>query len=243
MSIVKASATTLESWRLYQTQDWMTTERFLTQLKGDEPPNEAMIVGSAFHQGMEDLGSNIALHAAEHGRYASTVLSESDNGHAMMYVGYGGEEFTFVFPDTEARVYAGDGFQHEIKRRILLEDDVLITGKADVVDTVSRTIIDYKTSKKIRDPEDYIDSLQWRTYLWIWGYGNFRYDCYHLLKDRKDPFLFGVVDSVQYSMHRTPELDQEVTRAAHDFAEFVRAEGLDELLAAKPHEIAEAQRK
>ena len=228
--VVKISATALQSWNLYRHEEWMTTERLILQLTTRVQPTPIMELGSAFHRALELAGK---------GEVSRKFVMAGDR----LIVQYGGNGYQFAAREgADVRVYSGVGMEHEVKRRALLpENGVLLTGQADVVDTARQVIVDYKTSKTLREPEHYIDSLQWGAYLYIWDYDHFRFDCYQLVQDRRDRTLFGIADSAFYDVYRPEALRQAIEQECYEFAEFIRERGIAGKLKASDAEIKEAE--
>ena len=214
---LRVSATQLESWRLFMTEPWFTEQRMIETLTGKLEDNETMKRGRALHYGLELAAKQV------HQNQPDLVSVKND----QMTVRHEDRIWVFtVAPTTEVTVYAGGDWQHELKGKLEIEPGLLLTGRADALSFLESTVVDYKTSTRPHDSQRHSNSMQWRTYLTIFGLDNFRYDQYQIRADRNDQNLITIRDAATLDLHRYDGMEQDVFAAAREIAEFRHSRGI-----------------
>lgn len=190
--MIRLSVTDLESLRYYKLRDDQDLDALIRQLQHREPSTPAMEAGAAFAKLME--------HAQE-GELFST-LSE----------GWG---FTFDLDETIALPAV-----RELKAEMVFatpHGPVTLVGKVDGLDG---TIYDQKLTERYDVEGKYVDSLQWRCYLLMFGAQKFVYDIFvgHRDDDRKDVVIR---EYHRIPFYAYPELHGDVERAVCELAAIV----------------------
>lgn len=128
----------------------MTTEELVSRLRREEPPNQAMAMGTAWHSILENPPEDELL-AVE--RDGFTFLVECDAEITLPQIREIRAEKSYVV----------DGLT------------VTLTGGCDGI--TGNLVTDHKLTAR-PDPEKYLDSYQWRAYLDIFGADVFEYILY-----------------------------------------------------------------
>jgi hypothetical protein len=148
--MLRISVSDLESLRYWKNDEESTMEELLRRLRHEDPPTEQMEAGRAFAKFMENA------------RAAEVQGAEVD-----------GWEFCF---DLEAEMPISP--VRELKAEVIYQTPhgpVTLVGMVDGIDGL--VIHDQKLTGRW-DPEKYMDSLQWRAYLVMFGAKKFRYDIF-----------------------------------------------------------------
>lgn len=156
---MRVKATTLESFRLLRTADWMTEERFLAQVRGELPPTEEMLWGRAVHACLEDPDAHRALDGSfvAEGRVLSGDVVERC---------------------LEAVPRAG---VHEVRGEKVYDiDGVTVTVSCIADQLVGNALYEHKTKWGSWSPDDYAKSLQWRIYAEVFFAASVRYTIFPL---------------------------------------------------------------
>lgn len=99
-------------------------------------------------------------------------------------------------------------------------------GRCDAID--ANAVHDLKTTSQI-DIDRYMDSYQWRAYLYMSGRRNFVYDILRV-KLEEDIKVVTVLDYTPIRVSAYPALSSDVERLLEQYDECVRALGIPELL-------------
>lgn len=198
---MRLSVTTVEAFRLWRdTGDWMALETLERQIRREEPPNEKMLRGRAFHDVLE-RPRECFIRDQDGGHYESGGYSFSGDGMNSV--------LTHIPPDRVP----------EVKAEVVI-DGVTLVGKADALHGL--TAYEFKFTERV-DVENYFDSFQWRAYLQLFGITRVRY----LLCQGKDGGGFLSVYSVlPMDMYRYPSVSEDVRRLTADCAKFITERGL-----------------
>ena len=168
---IRFSATELETYRRYATEDWLDTMDFLEQLRGESPPSEQMLLGTKFHSMMEWIIT---------GKEPPDAKCERDEALDTYSIDGTGFEW-----QVDCDVPKGGECERPLARHWAYKRiKVIVTGKLDYMR--APFIIDWKTTRKSIDLEKYAESLQWKIYLLLapQGFEEFRYDVFKLDKVR-----------------------------------------------------------
>ena len=200
---MRLSVTTVEAFRLWRdTGDWMALEDLEATIRKDQPPNENMLRGSAFHDVIERPAAT-----------AETGL-EGTQYRSGEYV-FGGEGM--------ARVLAllPKGRVAECKATWTF-GGITISGKADALHALDA--YEAKCTAKL-DVEKYFDSFQWRAYVVMFNVQRVHY----ILGQHYDNGGRHVVIEhvLPMTLYRYPNVEDDVKRTASECAEFIVLRGLE----------------
>ena len=208
---MRISATQLEAFRLFTVEDWMTTEMLEASIRGEQPDSPQMALGRAFE--------NILMEPA---RYAVPRGFVSD-----------GYQFS---DDTMARCLAlvdrRGVFQVKATKRY--RDDIDVVAKADQV--VGVALAEWKTTTGSFDVEKYLPSLQWRFMVDIFQAKAVQYHVFVL--DDHGNSVVDVRSIESFSVYPYRHLAQDCEAWVSQFADYVRARGLDAQLRLRQIEAA-----
>lgn len=185
-------ASALEAIRYWKADEEATTDDLRRKLLGEEPPNERMKAGHAFAKLLEFArdGEELDVHDIEGFRFEFDIVASLP-----------------LSPHREVSA------QREVETPY---GPIVLVGHADVY---GGTIIrDAKLTEKI-DVERYFDSLQWRTYLWLFGAKEFVYD---LFLARYDGRHVVISDYLPFGCMTYPKIEQDVSQAVSEAAGIIR---------------------
>lgn len=200
--MLRISATELEAFRLYRQMKWLSHDEFVRRLRGERGDSLMMLAGTAFHKFLELANE-----------WEGDEVVQDDFVFIL--------EFDGVLPLPMIR---------EIKTERQYEIDglaVTLVAKADAVNGL--IVEDHKLTEQF-SAELYIDSLQWRIYLSIFGANTFIYNCFEgkevKLKGRqKRPdgkHVWEVTDLHRLTVNRYEGMEREVLRWLRDLVGFIR---------------------
>ena len=181
---LRISATTLESYRLYLTTEWMTHEKLILQIKEEEPISPAMTLGTAFDKIME--------------RPAKYLLPSETGEEFYVCDGYkfDADSMDNALDYTERRAIV----QYKAVREYEINGTcVELVCKADALYGV--VAWDYKARTKPLDADkamDYMKSLQWKAYTEVFGLQKFVYLVSHISESNGVCFVEETVPIVLY---------------------------------------------
>jgi len=197
---MKLRVTDLESLRYWKDSEDSTVEDLVARLQHKNEPTPQMRAGTAL--------SKLLEHASER----SFDVVEQD-----------GWEFRFAL-DTAIDWPAGRELEGEL-HFVTPHGQVFLTGHCDAVGGEVR---DAKLTERI-DAEKYIDSLQWRAYLAMFGAKRFVYDLFLARYEKKNDVPTGKVTIVEHhavAFYAYPEMRADVERAVCELAEVVTRLGI-----------------
>jgi hypothetical protein len=190
--VIRLRVTDLETYRYWRASEDSTVGELLARLAHTEPPTPAMEAGRAF------------AGVFEHARLGEVEEVESD-----------GWRFSF---DLDAAIELAP--VRELRAESVLSTPagpVTLVGQVDGLDGVA--VYDQKLTERI-DAEKYLDSLQWRAYLAMFGAERF---CYDLFAARYDGHRVTVYDYQRLTFYAYPNMRRDVERAAGELAGVVAA--------------------
>lgn len=126
--------------------------------------------------------------------------------------------------DLDAEVAMPEAREVELYRE---HNGVPLFGKVDAIDAT--TVHDTKTTANI-DIDRYMDSYQWRAYLWMSGRRRFVYDILRVKMDEAAKVVT-VLEYVPLPVHAYPGMARDIERLLEGFDACVRALGIDALAA------------
>lgn len=174
-------------------------------------------------EGMDDLIADLTYSRPktakmEAGGALASFLEHAQAGPPIDLVTRDGWQFDFSRLDGPPMPAA---HLTELKCRQVVETSsgpVLLTGKADGVDGL--ILSDQKLTEKW-DAEKYLESLQWRAYVWMLGARSFRYDVF-VGKVDEDRKYVSVFEYHPLPLFTYPDVGRDVAGAVEDLAAIIR---------------------
>jgi hypothetical protein len=190
------SVTDLDAFRRYREMEEMTLAELLRQLRREDPPNEAMLAGTALHSILETSAGD-------------DLVSVQRNG------------FSFRF-NVDAEISLAPIRELSGRQDYVIDGEtVTLRGRVDEMDGI--TITDHKLTKNF-DAQRYADRYQWRCYLSIFGASRFIYNLFIGEKagESDGGIEWDVYDFHQLTLYRYPELESDVVRELTRYVEFAQ---------------------
>jgi hypothetical protein len=188
------SVTDLDAFRRYREMEEMTLAELLRQLRREDPPNEAMLAGTALHSILETSAGD-------------DLVSVQRNG------------FSFRF-NVDAEISLAPIRELSGRQDYVIDGEtVTLRGRVDEMDGI--TITDHKLTKNF-DAQRYADRYQWRCYLSIFGASRFVYNLFIGEKAGESDagIEWDVYDFHTLTFYRYPELESDVIRELGRYVEF-----------------------
>lgn len=188
---IRIRVTDLETYRHWKDAEDATLDELLARLRHTDPPTPQMEAGRAF----------------------AKLLERVCYGQALDVEKQDGWEFHF---DLDGEL-AWPGVR-ELKGEISIETPdgpVTLVGQCDAI---GLAVHDAKLTERV-DAERYLDSLQWRAYLEIFGRREFIYDLFHARYE--GPGKVRVGEHHRMSFYAYPEMRADVERAVCELTEVV----------------------
>jgi hypothetical protein len=188
------SVSDLDAFRRYREMEEMTLAELLRQLRREDPPNEAMLAGTALHSVLENPPAD-ELVSAQMGGYSFRFNIDGDVSLAPIRELSGRKDYVI------------DG------------QVVTLRGRVDGMDAL--TVYDHKLTKNF-DAQRYADRYQWRCYLSIFGASRFIYNLFIGEKAGESDagIEWDVYDFHTLTFYRYPELESDVIRELGRYVEF-----------------------
>lgn len=155
--MIRLTATMLETYRRFVETEYTTYDDMLAAIDGTTTESPQMALGTAVHKALENYnGSELATDVVTVDGYAFDARSIE-------------KASDFVTPM----------WLHEVagqKSMRLFGEEVVIRCKADAL--IGTFVVDHKVTGSIDAGkiESYVDSIQWRAYLWVFGGNEFMYN-------------------------------------------------------------------
>lgn len=193
MDHIRISATDLDQLRYFRDdENNMELAELIARLKHLMPSSEAMEAGTALHK---------ALETAEPGDHK----------------GFTADGFTFSF-ETDAEIDLPPMREFKATREYVIGDvTVTLVGKVDGIH--GKRIDDHKFTAQF-DPDRYLDSYQWRSYLEVFGADSFRWNIFEARESAPKNYIIRNVHKL--TMHRYPGIGNDVAREVGEFVGFAR---------------------
>ena len=169
MKKITIHTTDIDSFQWYKRIDSMTKDEMIGRLLRTEPPNEQILMGTAFHSVLENPPDEIDI--VERDGFTFKVECDCE---------------LEIPPITEIRT--AKGYQID-------DCSVTITGKCDGMN--GNRIDDHKLTFR-PNPENYFTSYQWRSYLDMFKADYFRYIIYSARKKGKLVTIYDVSEMKLY---------------------------------------------
>ena len=189
--MIRLSVSDLESYRYWKEREDSTVKDLLARLAHTSPPTPQMEAGRALARVFE--------------------RANGDDLHIITVDGW-----TFDFTQLDATLDLAP--IREIKAEIEIETPsgpVTLVGKADGLHGLR--VRDQKLTERY-EAERYLDSLQWRAYLTMFGAREFIYDVF---VGRYSGNLVTIYDYERLPFHAYPNMRADVERAVCELAEVV----------------------
>lgn len=187
---MRISVTELDQLAYFRNSD-MELSELLARLRRETPPTEAMAAGTAFHTILENAGECELDEVTQDG-------------------------FTFRF-ELEAELSLPRIRELKLEKPYFIDGiEVTLVGKVDALN--GKTVYDHKTTSRF-DAEKYMDAIQWRAYLDMFGADRFIYNVFEVA-DKQGVRV--VRDFHPLTFYRYPSLPQDVFEALSDFVGFAR---------------------
>jgi hypothetical protein len=194
--VIRLSVSDLETLRYWRANETSTMEDLVARLTRREPPTPQMRAGAALAKLFETF------------KGGGSVDVERVDGITFDFSG-----MTGTMPLASLR---------ELKGEKLYETPsglVTLVGKVDGLE--GRTVRDQKLTENW-EAEKYLDSLQWRAYLDMFGADAFVYDVFKRSKHNdNDPDMVEVKEYHPMTFYRYPKLADDVRAAVNELARVV----------------------
>jgi len=164
--LMRISATTVESFHLYRTTEWMTEERFVEQLD-DFTPTPQILRGMAFEKILTDPDRYLKPEGFEaDGILFPRMVVEPSLAHIPEGV---------IWQAKATKVYTVEG------------EEITVVTKSD--GQLGRSVLEIKTTERF-DLDKYRNSLQWRFYLDVFGADVCRYLVFEIAQSKRNGELY-----------------------------------------------------
>lgn len=184
----------VEAFRQWEADEETDTDWIIRRIRGDEPPTERMLAGTALHR---------ALELAAPGTEISVV---EQDGFRFRFVGDFEVRLTTIRELRGRKTYMVDG------------KPIVISGQVDQIE--GKRVDDHKSTGRF-DPDRYFEGFQWRLYLDIFAADHFRWNVFEM--DQNDDGEWEVKAQHTLEQYRYPELHADCQALVERFARFVRA--------------------
>ena len=197
----RISATTLEAYRLFLTEDWMDYDRLAAQLGGEREETDAMRRGTSLHQ----------------------ILEVPQKKRAVCF---GKDTYThlgFVWDAAEVDAIASEGI-NEIKAEYPITPDTILVAKADNIHGLAVT--DYKTTTGPFSADKYLASVQWKIYCLAFDAQQFTYRVLEI----KDGDIQHIKAEHALTCRPYPGMKEEIATLTADFITFCQEHGFTQAI-------------
>jgi len=213
--MIRVSPSLLESYRLYLTGDWMSTEQLVQKITGSFAPTPEIYLGWAYHHMLENFGETHEMYFEYGNPQDSEILVTSD-------------DHTFAYEPCVAPVadFLEAKCVHEVKGVKEMETEhgtVSIATKADAI--WGNIGGEWKTTQKSIVLAKYMDSVQWKLCCWALGLVQMDYRIVQLFK-RKDG-IWDVKNSDSISMTWNDSHMDEILDLISGLVHFHQQQGLE----------------
>jgi len=197
---MRVSATLLESYRLYLTEEWKTEASLIESIQGVFVPSPQMELGTAFHAVLETPERFRVAGGYRSGAYA---FEDATMAPLLALIDRRG-----VF---------------EVKATTELDGHTLV-AQADLL--AGATLHEFKTTLSTFDAEKYADSYQWRVMSLVFQPAQITYHVASLDDHGNSVVELKSLDSV--NLYPYPGLEQDVRDLLREFVTYVEMKGLSE---------------
>ena len=201
--MLKISATLLQDFALYLSEDWYIEPMLIDSIKGVYKSTPEVEMGKAYHKLLERPQKNLeGLYEHRGFRFApeaiDTMLEKLEPG---------------VF---EVKLEKSVGFTRE-------GDDVVLVAKVDHI--AGLHLSEFKTTTDPFNAEKYLGSYQWRTYCHVFDAQQLSY---HVAVLEKVDDQIKLRDLASMNVFPYPGLEQDVTAMVRELVRYLRVSKLDE---------------
>lgn len=200
--MMRVSATTLESYRLYRDQDWMEEAELLATINGEFVPDRRVLLGQAFDAVLTDPAT---YRVASGYRVGRDFFSDDTMAPALALFDRRG-----VFQVKGTKVYG----------------DVQVVAKADQL--IGATLVENKTTLSTFDADKYERSAQWRLMVDIFEPLQVTYHVFCLADDDAGMIGLRSIETIHFFPYGA--LHQDCAELVAQFRHYVEMRGLVGLL-------------
>lgn len=199
--MIRLTASMLETYRRFMDTEYTTYDDMIHAIDGTGLTSPEMALGVAVHKALENYnGGELATDVVVYDGYTLDSRSLEKAGR-------------FITPMWLKEV---DGQ----KSMRLLGDEVFIRCKTDAL--VGTFIVDHKVTGEIdaHKVESYLDSMQWRAYLWVFGGTEFMYNT---MVWSEENGVYNLREAERVFCNTYNGLESDLRRCAQGLYAFVRA--------------------
>ena len=200
---MRISTTIVESYRLYRTESWMSEEAMVASATAEFQSTEKMALGAAFEEAVDHC---LAPHEGEVVEMAGECGSVSLTWSGVRAVQNG--------------LPADRVPQVKVVSRIAGHD---LVGKADYLSGAE--VRDLKTTTKTINIDKYVRSLQWQSYLLLFGGSRFWYDVAYLSEKGG---VWDLRDFQQFDCRPYPGMREYLEGWVAEYASWYKELGLED---------------
>lgn len=216
--MIRLSPSLLESYRLFRTEEWFTTEKMVESITGDFKPTPQILLGRAYHKMLENYTSLHEMYFAYGCPHDQEMTANQDG-------------FTFAYEPCVAPVadFLKAHAVHEVYGTKELQTGhglVSIATKADAV--WGNLGGEWKTTESAIQIQKYMDSAQWKLCAWALGLKAIDYRILRL-EQRADE-VWTVADSDAIQCVWSDSLLADLVDLADGLIDFHKTQGLDKYL-------------
>lgn len=224
--MIRVSPSLLESFRLFTTEDWMTTERMREAITGDFVPTPQILLGLAYHHMLE-------LFTDTHEMYFA-MGNPSDEEMRVTQDGY-----TFAYEKCVEPVadFLRAGCVHEVYGTAEIETRHGTVSIATRADAVHGNIGgEWKTTEQSIQLAKYMDSVQWKLCCYTLGLRAMDYRIVRLAQ--RDDQVWTIKDSESVQCVFSKSHMVEILDLINGLVEFHHSQGLEKYLAPRQRRAA-----
>jgi hypothetical protein len=189
MDRIKIHTTDIESFRWYQQIESMTADEMISRLLRTEPENEKMRLGTLWHEIMEGKPDEIT--SIQRDGYTFEVTFDYEI------------EFPEICEIRTSKTYIIDGIE------------VSVTGKCDGI--TGNRVDDHKLTFR-PNPDNYLESFQWKSYLDMFNADRFRYIIYAAKQKGK---VISINDISTLEVYRYPAMVDDLVSGIRQLVNFI----------------------
>lgn len=213
---MRIGATTLEAFRLFMTEDFMTEADLIASIRYESVPNRKMQIGTAFGAVIE----------------APATFGGFDDGHYL----HDPTGIVFDASVIDPMLALVDRRGHFEVKATMEWDGLTLVAKPDHI--YGATITEIKTTLGQFSAEKYLESVQWRVDALVFEPTDIVYQVALLSEDRDGAIGLRGIETLRVFPY--PGLREDVAALLEQFTAFVRARGLEGFLVERQREKAHA---
>lgn len=195
---MRLSVSDLQCYQRYRSNEDVTLEDCLRQLRREERPSPALLAGRKLHK---------ALEVAQYDEGDINPIGQS----VLKY-----EDYIFVF-QCEVRLVVP--VVRELKGETLIETSGGPITLVGMVDSIDAAVSDYKLTGHF-DAERLAASYQWRCYLQM--FDRLRFDYKVFVGEEIKPKEWAIRDYHELTFYRYVGMEDDIRREVDEFAAFMR---------------------